>query len=534
MNDIISQLDSEHLDMLFYFALKKTGHRLEAEELVQEIAYGVMVSLNKGHMPENFDAWLWGIARKCYVHWVRRRKKEPACFDLIGASCEYEPLWQETRSPDDEVIRKEEFELLRRELTLLSKEHRELLVPYYIDRVKLSYIAQSLGLPEGTAKRRLFELRKHLREGMQMARTNGQRSYAPENINFTKSGQEGSDGSPWTLIRRAIPKNILLEAYNNPCTVEELSLALGIAAPYMEDEVGLLAEGTLLKRLDDGRYETDFIIIGKNAQTANFEQMMEVSETFCPLALELLDEASSDMRDIGFMGCELPSEELCWLLLPMFVDCIIRKVNSNKEVPKGYTQRPHGGKWDIMGYETCELPIDTFVGLDGNGNEETFFATYRIKMNGLTYRAGDMGYNDIMLVADILKNRRQQSSLSLLEKTAADDLVRRGFIRYEGESVETTFPVFNESQKKEYEKLRGVLGRIATGRIYDLISGLFDYCADNIRRDVPARLEHQVKFVAGDQLCDMRMLLLRYALECGRIRIPDDIGRSTVAMYMVI
>ena len=48
-----------------------------------------------------------------------------------------------------------------------------------------------------------------------------------------------------------IPNNILLQANNNPSTLEELSIELGVALPYMEEEVNLLHQATLLEKQGD-------------------------------------------------------------------------------------------------------------------------------------------------------------------------------------------------------------------------------------------------------------------------------------------
>ena len=43
--------------------------------------------------------------------------------------------------------------------------------------------------------------------------------------------------------------NIFLEIYQNPQTAEQLSLELGIALPYMEDELAFLCREELLKKM---------------------------------------------------------------------------------------------------------------------------------------------------------------------------------------------------------------------------------------------------------------------------------------------
>jgi hypothetical protein len=139
----------------------------------------------------------------------------------------------------EEWIHREDLALMRRELAFISSDYRNVVVSFYLEDKSVREIAKSLRLPEGTVKARLFRARKRLKEGMNMAREFGSRSYRPENVNFTSSGSQPS-GLPWSAVQRKIPKNILLEASNNPSTAEELSVALGIALPYMEEEIKIL------------------------------------------------------------------------------------------------------------------------------------------------------------------------------------------------------------------------------------------------------------------------------------------------------
>ncbi len=82
--------------------------------------------------------------------------------------------------------------------------------------------------------------RKHLKERMTMARTYGKRSFAPEEIKFSQNWNPASGQDGMRYVEHILPQNILLEAYDNPSTAEELSLALGVAMPYMENELNFL------------------------------------------------------------------------------------------------------------------------------------------------------------------------------------------------------------------------------------------------------------------------------------------------------
>lgn len=69
--------------------------------------------------------------------------------------------------------------------------------------------------------------------------------------------------TPHQLAGSLINKNILFHSYDNPCSLEDYSLELGISLPYIEDAVESLYNGTLLKKTEDERFITNFVILPK-------------------------------------------------------------------------------------------------------------------------------------------------------------------------------------------------------------------------------------------------------------------------------
>ena len=252
---MIQEFAENYMEKLFYFCLKKTGNQLEAEDLTQEIALQIISSLNKGTIPTSFSAWVWQIARNCYAGWAneKHRRQEALSGSDIG---DYE-IEDTSENILDEMIHAEQMSLLRRELAFIKSDYRNIVVAYYIENKSIRQIASALSLPENTVKSRLFRAREILKEGMNMAREFGKRSYKPEEITFAASGPQPS-GLPWKAVQRSIQKNILLQASNNPSTIEELSIELGIALPYMEEEVEVLHRATLLEKKKD-KYITNFL-----------------------------------------------------------------------------------------------------------------------------------------------------------------------------------------------------------------------------------------------------------------------------------
>lgn len=521
-------LQQEYLEKLVFYALKKTGNRHEAEELAQDIAVQAVISLSNGSQPYEFAHWLWKLARNRYARWAARKHRGRVVAAVeIGYLAEFEDGGP---SVEDRLILKENISLLKRELSLLSFYYREITVAYYIRGERIQDIASNLQLPVGTIKRKLYESRKNIREGMQMAREIGQRSFQAENITFTKSGSDGKGGGPWPLIQRKIPKNILIAAYRNPLTLEELCMEMGISMPYMEEEVQLLVDGTLLKEVEKGRYETDFIIVDKTMQSDIFHKLAESGERFSPVLLELLDSTLKRIRAVGFIGSHMESEELYWTLIPRVIDLLSNQVEQAKLVPGQYTARPHQGRWDIVGYEDCLLPYNTFVGHNGNGSEAAVMWAYKIRMENLWSRAGELLSHEVHILANAVRSGKSPDQLGDAEKEVVRHLMERGFVKKDSGPVTPTFPVWTREQLHQWVNI--LKSERLYNELYAIMEEHYSYICKKIGQHVPDRLVNQLKFVSATYLSDFRMNSLRYALKHNRISIPDSIESSTIAMHM--
>jgi len=533
MTELVTQLrimQSDYLEMLYFFALKKTGDKKEAEELAQDIVTEAFFSLSRGSQPEQFGPWLWAIARNRYARWVDGRKRST----LMTASDEM--LIDTTVAPglsvEGELIWMESLELLKRELSLLTADYRNITVAYYIHGCRISEIATKQGMPEGTIKRRLYETREHLREGMEMAREKGQRSYLAENVHFGKSGMDGKNGSPWSLLQRLIPKNVLLAAYRNPLTMEELCLDLGVAMPYMEEEVRLLTEGTLLKEVSKGKYETDFIIVDKDMRLDIFQEMVERNKQVSPLLLDLLDRLSPSLNLFLSYGKKMVLEDAYWTLIPLLVNFLADEVKAPRAIPSQYTDRPHGGKWDIAGYEDCALPLSVHSSHDGNNHGHAHMTMFKFSIDRLWDRAGELSSYEANLLGEVFLRKRKFDELSDIQQRAIRNLMHRGFVHDNETDLHPTFLVFANS--KASEGLQLVKDSEGFGELVSIMMELYDFIHVRIGRNVPARLNNQLKFVSHQFLFDMRMFAIRSALEQDRIAIPANPEKSTIGMYMML
>jgi len=526
LDTMTSAIGREYLEKLYYFSLKKTGSRTEAEDLAQDIASQALLSLANGSRPNDLSRWIWTIARNRYAHWAKEKKRRSRT--IFGD----EPLAfvaDKEATAEEQLLLRENLSLLRRELSLLASGYREIIVAYYFDGERISSIANRLGLPEGTVKRKLHECRINIREGIEMAREVGLRSFKAENISFSKSGRDGHDGSPWKLIQRLIPKNILFAAYRNPLSLEELCLELGISMPYMEEEVKLLVDSTLLKEVSKGRFETDFIIVDKDMQRDIFKLTEEAATDFAPRLIELLDKAMPELQQL--LEHQWDRSFLLWTLIPMAVDFVARDVQHANGVSDSYTKRPHEGHWDIVGYEAFHAPYSMGSGHNGFGNAQAIMWFYKIGMHDLWERAGELSSHEVNVLASVIRADRQLSTLGAVEQEVVRNLADRSFIKLQEDAIIPNFLVLRQDQFAQVKHLAGL--PIYT-QLQEIMDRFYKSVYAVIGRDVPARLNEQLKFVSGQFLYNMRTMGWRHALEQGDIMLPVEPKSSTIAMYMML
>lgn len=357
---LIDKLLTEYLDKIYFYSIKRTSCVNDAEDLSQTILMEIIINFKKGIIPENFDYYVWKIVKNQYAKFIKYRVKERK--NLIN---EYDldrlPINQ-TNAFDDFVL-KEQSESVRCAVKLLSKDYLNILVAYYIDDLSIKEISKNTNLPEGTVKYKLYSLRQKLKEVIKMNQLNGKKTYSPEDLSpLFHVDKEGTEGSPWNLFSNLIQKNILLHAYKNPSSLKDFALELGISMPYIEEIVYQLKLGTVLKEVERNKYVTNFTIVSKKEQKDLRDYITREKESIGKDVFDWLDDVIEDVRKIDFVGSDLPKEYLYWQLLELIWVLLEDEVCDFK-----ISERPFGGKWDVIAYENREYdPELFFVGLNGH------------------------------------------------------------------------------------------------------------------------------------------------------------------------
>lgn len=535
---LIHEFVEKYMEKLFYFCLRKTDSRAEAEDLTQDIALNIITALEKGTVPTAFSAWVWKIAHNRYSAWADDKHRRAA--SVTGSDVYDCEIIDDNPGTLDEMIHNEQMALLRRELAFIKSIYRDIVVAYYIDDRSIRDIAASMSLSESAVEQRLFRARKILKEGMDMAREFGKMSYRPENLRFQINGLPGSNGEPSCYLSKALDKNILLAAYRTPSTAEELAIEIGVALPYMEEELDSLVSATLLIKRNN-RYETNFYIFSASAQEKIYSRYREIAPLLTEKLIEIcktkndwLDKISPDWR----FGNQ-PKEDMRWADIMSTLDDINKRAVSeaNKSIKCdcaanigswGHTIRPNNGEWDVIGFEDCKDAPDGISlrgcvdSPDDRNLKEILFRHYTFLVLGQQYYNQTLSYREGENLLKIAEGKTEET-----EKSVVDSLVKKGFLlQTDGKSVPTFCVIRKEKADSLPEDVLMRIRELKDAAIRQIIP-LYRFAIECISAEAPSFIsnkEYLVRAAASGILWE-RAFIAEAAMKNGYLKIPQEESR---------
>ncbi|MGH9175274.1 MAG: RNA polymerase sigma factor, partial [Vicinamibacterales bacterium] len=135
--------------------LRRTLPRDAVEDVVQETFIAVWRGAGSYSGAGEVGGWLWGIARRQAVNWLRKHGRETPGFE-VG----------QTSDPERTAIARADLQQAVAALGPEGSEQRELLRLLYVEDRPLAEVARELGVPAGTVKSRAFRLRRVLRAAL--------------------------------------------------------------------------------------------------------------------------------------------------------------------------------------------------------------------------------------------------------------------------------------------------------------------------------------------------------------------------------
>lgn len=145
-----------HGGQIYRYLLRRTGHQPDAEDLTQKVFADAAAALQAGSRPDSILAWLYTVAERRFVDYLRRIKARPESR-------------LSDRLPDPHTLEYggDIAAALAGALSRLPEPQQMVIVMKLFEERSFAEIAQALGLQEGAVKMRfsrgLASLRDDLR-----------------------------------------------------------------------------------------------------------------------------------------------------------------------------------------------------------------------------------------------------------------------------------------------------------------------------------------------------------------------------------
>jgi RNA polymerase sigma-70 factor (ECF subfamily) len=151
-------LFARHHVRVYRFVLRLVREEATAEDLISEVFLDVWRQAGKFEGRSAVSTWLLSIARFKALS-VLRRKPESELDEETAEAIE-----DTSDTPDVTLEKKQKADIIRKCLSGLSNEHREIVDLVYYHEKSVEEVAEIVGIPEATVKTRMFYARKKLAE----------------------------------------------------------------------------------------------------------------------------------------------------------------------------------------------------------------------------------------------------------------------------------------------------------------------------------------------------------------------------------
>lgn len=151
--DALETLLRNHADAVYGHALRFFGERTAAEDAMQEVFVKVFRSLDSFDGKAAFSTWLFRVTRNVCLDMFRSGRRRPVPVD---------PVEHAVGTVPDHAQRVVDAVAVEAAMLTLQPEDREALTAVTIFGMSYADAAESLGVPVGTVKSRVFRARRTL------------------------------------------------------------------------------------------------------------------------------------------------------------------------------------------------------------------------------------------------------------------------------------------------------------------------------------------------------------------------------------
>lgn len=345
-NELYEILVSEYVKYFYNFSLSRTTSINDADDLSQMILLECVNAINREIDIKNINKYFWSIAHNTYKKYLKS-KNENVVYDNDYCMRIEDTYLIDTSDEDEEMTR------IRYSLLVLSGMYRKIIVDYYYENMKIKDIAIKYNQSEEMIKWYLQKSKKKLKEIYQMEKTFGIKSFNPSDFSVYYSGIDFSRVSVWELFKRLLPKQIAIACYNESKTISELSIELGVASCYLEEEIETLVKGGVIVNNGKDRFSTNFLILDKEKLETIKGLYKEMYKDYIKVVEDKFSEYYEKIKSTNMFKYNAPVERYKWIYGDRVADFDWRILNiKDEEYPRILSC---GARAFIFGQESKEL-----------------------------------------------------------------------------------------------------------------------------------------------------------------------------------
>ncbi len=156
--DKLGLLYQRYKKKLFAYFYRLTCVAASSEDLVQNVFQRILIYRKQFRNEGKFKSWMYSIAHNVFLDYVRKQSRIEYSDDL--------EKWDvlEENGLEEQILQKEQSEILENAIKQLNQEQRETLVLSRFHELKYREIAEILNVSEGTIKVRIFRAMKNLKK----------------------------------------------------------------------------------------------------------------------------------------------------------------------------------------------------------------------------------------------------------------------------------------------------------------------------------------------------------------------------------
>ncbi len=237
-------------------------------------------------------------------------------------------------SDTKESISKDNDNLIRKSLSHMVGMHRNVLVMYYYDNIKIKDIAVKLGVSEEMVKYYLMSGRKKMREVYKSMENVSEKSFKPKSLSIRMWSLDFNNIDIWKIMSRILPQQIALICKDKAYSIEDIGKALNVASCFIEEEVNILVLCGLLIEISKGRFQTNFVILDEKSIININELFKKYHQGYIEKVNEKFQEILPKLRKTSMFKHNVSDDRYYAMFIYMVTKCDWEKVLlSNEDYP---------------------------------------------------------------------------------------------------------------------------------------------------------------------------------------------------------